>query len=203
MCGLADKIKTIGGNQAVRDQGSLRLDEKNGDLPVETLLEPPSLLARYTCASIMVAIFAVWGNYTFVGESQSPGVTTEVHSYKVPLMLTAGYLVSLQILKIFAREYLSKKVDVKLLLTESMILYNMGQVALNAWMVYKFLLALYLGHPFVGDLHATGATYAVWVHYCDKYLEFFDTYFMVLRGKMDQVSLVQWLLETCSGVTDG
>jgi len=33
------------------------------------------------------------------------------------------------------------------------------------------------------------ASYAVWVHYCDKYLEFFDTYFMVLRGKMDQVRL--------------
>jgi hypothetical protein len=27
----------------------------------------------------------------------------------------------------------------------------------------------------------------VWVHYCDKYLEFLDTFFMVLRGKMDQV----------------
>jgi elongation of very long chain fatty acids protein 4 len=136
----------------------------------------------------MVAIFAIWGNWTFVGEAQSPGVTTEVHSYKTPFMLTVGYLVSLQILKIFSREYLSKRVDVKLLLTESMILYNLGQVALNAWMVYKFLSALCHGHPFVGDIHATGATYAVWVHYCDKYLEFFDTYFMVLRGKTDQVS---------------
>lgn len=198
MCGLTDTIKTLGGNQIQAERyqaaSALRLDEKNVNLPVETFLEPPSLLARYTCASIMVAIFAVWGNYTFVGESQSPGVTTEVHSYKIPVMLTAGYLISLQILKIFAREYLSEKVDMKLLLMESMILYNMGQVALNAWMVYKFLSALYHGHPIVGDIHAKGATYAVWVHYCDKYLEFFDTYFMVLRGKMDQVSLIICLL---------
>jgi len=37
---------------------------------------------------------------------------------------------------------------------------------------------------------SSGSSYAVWVHYCDKYLEFFDTYFMVLRGKMDQVSVL-------------
>jgi elongation of very long chain fatty acids protein 4 len=156
-------------------------------LPVEALLEPPSLLARGSCASILVAVFAVWSKYTFVGEDLSPGVTTEVHDYKVPLMLTIGYLVSLPLLKVFAKNYLSKTVDVKLLLTESMILYNVGQVMLNAWMVYKFIKALYSRHPFVGDIHSTAATYAVWVHYCDKYLEFLDTYFMVLRGKMDQV----------------
>lgn len=163
---------------------------ENDKAPVEALLEPPTLVARYTCASVMAAAFAVWAKYTFVGEDQSPGVTTDVHSYKVPLALTLGYFVSLPVLKLFARNVLSKHVDVKLLLTESMILYNVGQVALNTWMVYKFLLALYRGHPFVGDIHATGATYAVWVHYCDKYLEFFDTYFMALRGKTDQVSVV-------------
>jgi hypothetical protein len=112
------------------------------------------------------------------------------HDFRVPLVLTVGYLVSLPILRIFAAKFLSKNVDVKLLLRESMILYNAGQVLLNGWMVYRFIDAvLWRGHPFVGDVNtvSTGATYAVWVHYCDKYLEFFDTYFMVLRGKMDQV----------------
>lgn len=167
------------------------MKEPQDKAPVETLLEPPSLLARCTCVSILVAVFAVWSKYTFVGEDQSPGVTTKVHDYKVPLMLTIGYLVSLPLLKVFAKNYLSKNVDVKLLLTESMILYNVGQVMLNAWMVYKFAMALYSGHPFVGDIHSTAATYAVWVHYCDKYLEFLDTYFMVLRGKLDQVSTLR------------
>ena len=82
----------------------------------------------------------------------------------------------------------------KLLLTESMIIYNVAQVFLNGWMVYEMIHAvLNKGHPFIGSRSIvgvaveSGASYAVWVHYCDKYLEFFDTYFMVLRGKMDQV----------------
>ena len=85
----------------------------------------------------------------------------------------------------------------KLLLTESMIIYNVAQVALNGWMVHAIIDALvYRGHPFIGSRSlsgvaiSSGSSYAVWVHYCDKYLEFFDTYFMVLRGKMDQVSYV-------------
>merc|ERR1712087_1062039 len=74
-----------------------------------------------------------------------------------------------------------------------MVIYNGGRVLLNGWMVYRMVYAvLFRGHPFIGDINTvnTGATFAVWVHYCDKYLEFLDTYFMVLRGKMDQVSFL-------------
>jgi hypothetical protein len=85
----------------------------------------------------------------------------------------------------------------KLLLTESMILYNVVQVGLNGWMVYAMVDAVInRGHPFIGSRGLSGiavnsgASYAVWVHYCDKYLEFLDTYFMILRGKMDQVSVL-------------
>jgi elongation of very long chain fatty acids protein 4 len=154
---------------------------------------PPSLMARYTCASIMMAIFAVWGKYTFVPEEDCPTVTGPMHSYQVPAALTVGYLISLPLLRVFSERVFSKTTDVKLLLKESMVLYNVAQVLLNGWMVYKFIDALVnKGHPFVGDINTvhTGASYAVWVHYCDKYLEFFDTYFMVLRGKMDQVSFL-------------
>ena len=91
----------------------------------------------------------------------------------------------------FTNRYLQNAVDVKLLLRESMILYNAAQVLLNGWMVYRIVTALiWRNHPFIaGPIHTvdTGAAYAVYVHYCDKYLEFLDTYFMVLRGKMDQV----------------
>jgi elongation of very long chain fatty acids protein 4 len=92
----------------------------------------------------------------------------------------------------FTQKYL-KGVDVKSLLKESMVLYNVSQVALNAWMVWRFVDAVVnKNHPFIGDIYSTsaGASYAIWVHYCDKYLEFFDTYFMVLRGRMDQVSFL-------------
>jgi elongation of very long chain fatty acids protein 4 len=159
--------------------------------PIEAVLGPPSALARYTCLSIMVGVFAVWGKYTFVDEAHIPGAQVDLHHWSVTLKLTVGYLVSLPLLRLFSRRYLLKAVNVKLLLRESMILYNAAQVLLNLWMVFRILDALlFRGHPFMSgpvDLVDTGATYAVWVHYCDKYLEFFDTYFMVLRGRMDQV----------------
>jgi hypothetical protein len=158
--------------------------------PVERLLDPPSLAARYACAGLMLAVFWVWGKYSFVEEASAPCIGTPLHSYMVPLVLTSSYILSLPLLRIFSSQYLSKTVDVKLLLKETMIVYNAGQVALNAWMVYRYIDAvLFRQHPFVGDIYTvnTGATFAVWIHYCDKYLEFFDTFFMVLRGRMDQV----------------
>lgn len=169
--------------------------------PVEVVLEPPSLLSRYTCATVMTAIFGIWGKIAFYGhsdegtydESKAPGVGSDIHSWKVPLILTTSYLLVLPVLRIFSRKYLSESVDVKLLLKETMVVYNGGQVLLNGWMVYRFVDALVnRGHPFIGDLYTvnTGATFAVWIHYMDKYLEFFDTFFMVLRGRMDQVSFL-------------
>jgi elongation of very long chain fatty acids protein 4 len=106
--------------------------------------------------------------------------------------LTALYVISLPLLHIVTNRYnIHAKVDVKVMLRESMILYNAVQVLLNGWMVYRILYALIWNHhPFIaGPIHQvnTGAAYAVYVHYCDKYLEFLDTYFMILRGKMDQV----------------
>lgn len=169
--------------------------------PVAVVAGQPSLLSRYTCATIMVAIFGVWGRIAFYGhsedgtydESKAPGVGSNIHSWKVPLTLTASYLLALPVLRSFTEKYLSKTVDVKLLLKETMIVYNGGQVLLNGWMVYRFIDALVnRGHPFIGDLWTvnTGATFGVWIHYMDKYLEFFDTIFMVLRGRMDQVSFL-------------
>ena len=165
--------------------------------PVDVVLEPPRLLSRYACAALMVSIFGLWGKLAFYehgegiyDESRAPGVGSEVHSWKVPLTLTTSYLLVLPVLRMFAKKFLSETVNVKLLLKETMVVYNGGQVLLNGWMVYRFIDALVnKGHPFIGDLYTvnSGATFAVWIHYMDKYLEFFDTFFMVLRGRMDQV----------------
>lgn len=165
---------------------------ENSAPPVETVLTPPSLTARYTCLSILMGVFAVWGKLSFVDESQIPGAQAKLHHWSLTLGLTTFYLLSLPLLRIFTTRFLDNKINVKVLLRESMVLYNAGQVVLNLWMVCRILHALIIrGHPFISgpfDLVDTGATYAVWIHYCDKYLEFFDTYFMVLRGRMDQVS---------------
>jgi len=163
-------------------------------VPIETVLAPPSALARYTCVSIVMAVFAIWGKFAFIDEAQIPGGQGELHSWTVPMAMTFSYLISLPLLRSFAKHFLSSNVDVKALLCESMILYNAVQVLLNGWMVYRILDAvLFRGHPFIGGpiyLVDTGASYAVWVHYLNKYLEFMDTFFMVLRGKMDQVSFL-------------
>eukprot|EP00527_Entomoneis_sp_CCMP2396_P003807 CAMPEP_0198143960 /NCGR_PEP_ID=MMETSP1443-20131203/12099_1 /TAXON_ID=186043 /ORGANISM="Entomoneis sp., Strain CCMP2396" /LENGTH=366 /DNA_ID=CAMNT_0043807271 /DNA_START=111 /DNA_END=1211 /DNA_ORIENTATION=+ len=152
-----------------------------------------SLVARYTAASIVVAIFTVWGKFTFVTDGV-PGGTIPLHSWKVPVVMNIIYLISLPLLRVFSSEVLAKNVDVKSLLKEAMLVYNVGQVLLNGWMVYAFVKAvLFGGHPFIGgskEMVETGVTYAVWVHYCDKYLEYMDTYFMVLRGRTDQVSFL-------------
>jgi len=153
----------------------------------------PSLVARYVTAGITGAFFSVWGKLTFVPESETPGAYVPMYSFHHVLYLTVGYLISLPLLKFVTEKYLAPVWDMKLLLKESMILYNVSQVALNGWMVWKFYDAVVnKGHPFIGDLTTVkyGTVYAIWVHYCDKYLEFFDTYFMVLRGRMDQVSFL-------------
>jgi hypothetical protein len=171
-------------------------DRTSADPPIENVLEPPTVLARTTAVSVLVAIFAIWARFSFVDEARFENGEWELHNIAVPTGLTVFYLISLPILRMFTNRYLSTNVDVKLLLRESMILYNAGQVLLNGWMVVRIADALlFRGHPFIGGpvyLVDTGATYAVWLHYCDKYLEFLDTYFMVLRGKMDQVSRKPW-----------
>lgn len=152
----------------------------------------PSMLARYSCASVLMGFLAVWCKVAFVPESEQPGVGVELHTWHTPAMLTVGYLVSLPLLRTFTEKVLAPRYDLKALLTEAMVLYNVAQVILNGWTVWKIVDAVWFrGHPFIGNIHTvSGASYAVWVHYCDKYLEFFDTYFMVLRGKMNQVSFL-------------
>ncbi|KAL7518809.1 hypothetical protein ACHAWX_003613 [Stephanocyclus meneghinianus] len=155
--------------------------------------QTPSLLARYTTASILIGFLSLWSYHAYPPRDATPALTAPMHSYQVPLTLTLFYLVSLPTLKFVTDRFLAPRYDMKVLLTESMVIYNVAQVFLNGWMVYAIIDALVTkGHPFVGSRSlvgvavSSGSSYAVWVHYCDKYLEFFDTYFMVLRGKMDQ-----------------
>ena len=155
----------------------------------------PSFMARYTCVGMLLGVFAIWGKYSFIPEIETPAftsvdITTE---FKFPMYMTIGYMMSLPALNFLLSSVLkADKNYMKALLKESMVLYNVLQVILNGWIVYEIMHALIKeDHPFIGDTHSsTLCAYAVWIHYCDKYLEFFDTYFMVLRGKMDQVSFL-------------
>ena len=103
--------------------------------PLDVVLEQPSLLSRYMCASIMVTIFGVWGKIAFFGhgndESNAPGIGSKIHSWKIPLSLTVSYLFALPILRFLSKKYLSQTVDVKTLLKETMVIYNFGQVCID------------------------------------------------------------------------
>lgn len=153
--------------------------------------ERASFVSRYTALSIFLVVIAIWCKYTFVPEEYAtPMLHEPLHSYKVPLTLTVVYLTSVPVLKYIIK---ASQVDLKPMLKESMVVYNVAQVVLNTWMVYRFISAVaWKGHPFIGDVVAMdkGTTYAIWVHYCNKYLEYLDTYFMILRGKNEQVSFL-------------
>jgi len=157
-----------------------------------TTPQPPTVVARYACAGMMVAVFAVWGALCWTQDSEIAPVGDGIHSWTTPAALTVGYLLTLPVLRLFSKTFLSESLDVKLLLKETMVVYNGGQVILNSWMVFKILQGLFSrDHPFIGDVYTLtpGLSHALWIHYVDKYLEFFDTFFMVLRGRMDQVRM--------------
>jgi elongation of very long chain fatty acids protein 4 len=111
----------------------------------------------------------------------------EMHDWRVPAALTCLYLLSLPSLR-----WVGQHVpNAKSMLQECMVLYNFGQVVLNGWTVWVIVDALLnKNHPLVGGVTETTCTFAVWVHYCDKYLEFADTWFMLLRGNHRQVTFL-------------
>jgi elongation of very long chain fatty acids protein 4 len=191
MCGPTQGEQQLRAEQLIMSGKSAKAPSSIEKAPIDIVLEPPTLLARYACASVMVGIFGVWGNICYFPDTEPAPVGDLLHSWEVPAVLTVSYLLLLPLLRILSKTFLSESIDVKLLLKETMVVYNGGQVILNSWMVYKILEGLISkDHPFIGQVYTLtpGVSHALWIHYVDKYLEFFDTFFMVLRGRMDQVS---------------
>ena len=128
-----------------------------------------SVLSQLTCVSLLVGVCAVWSYYTFV-PSYPPH--TPLHSWKVPAVLTAAYLVSLPLLKRVQIQ------DAKGVLMPSMILYNVGQVLLNLWTVVYIARSLAAGHPLVGDTQVrSGKNWAL-----------FSTRFFFRRGALGKTT---------------
>lgn len=70
----------------------------------------------------------------------------------------------------------------------------------NTWCCYGFVREV-MGNGYANKLHWWGNTpetigsnfglgFFIWLHYNNKYLEFFDTIFMVLRKKNEQLSFL-------------
>ncbi|GMH70427.1 hypothetical protein TrVE_jg14238 [Triparma verrucosa] len=142
-----------------------------------------SFAGQMTCLSVVTALLAVYCKFTFVDDSTYPP-KAPLHSYKIPLALTSLYLLSLPLLKSL------KLPNPKSLLLPAMLLYNVFQVLLNLYTVLLILSSLSSGHPFIGSTSSPLCSLPLWIHYTNKYLEFLDTSFMLLRQRYDQVSFL-------------
>ena len=146
------------------------------------------------CGALLYTVWA-WWRYMVV-----PNGVEAPHPHWVPAAFVGGYLLVCGAFlsmgeKAVKNVWSGLGVDPKSALRETMILYNVLQVFINGWTVYEVGRHLVSGALPVVDTTAPltmspVAGFALWVHYCDKYLEFLDTGFMLLRGNFKQVSFL-------------
>mmetsp|Transcript_21050 Transcript_21050/g.42438 ORF Transcript_21050/g.42438 Transcript_21050/m.42438 type:complete len:261 (+) Transcript_21050:180-962(+) len=72
-----------------------------------------------------------------------------------------------------------------------MQIYNAVQIALNIYMIYGLLVLPTLTNPFGINVQYTARLeYFCFVHYLSKFLDFFDTLFIILRKKKSQLTFL-------------
>lgn len=77
-----------------------------------------------------------------------------------------------------------------------MIIYNLYQTLFNIYVTVGFGYELYtrgmklVGNVYTPGTHEFGIGFLIYAHYQNKYIEYFDTIFMVLRKKNKQVSFL-------------
>lgn len=103
-------------------------------------------------------------------------------------MMTLGYLGGIMSL----RRYMQNRQAYQL--QNAMQLYNISQVTLNIYMIYGLIDLPYM--PELPNIFGINCEYDdkieyfVYVHYLSKYLDYFDTIFMILRKKNNQLSFL-------------
>merc|ERR1712061_655986 len=114
---------------------------------------------------------------------------------KDPVAVVASFLGYLAMVKFLPILW---KNQTPLKLTEVMRIYNIGQVLLSTYMFVEYVLVM-SAQSF--DLTCQDADYTssplgirmasiIWVYMLSKLLDFLDTFFFILRGKMNQVSFL-------------
>jgi len=72
-------------------------------------------------------------------------------------------------------------------LTVPMKVYNIAQVALNIYMIWGLCVLTSVNNLFgINEKYTARLEYFVFVHYMSKFLDYFDTVFIILRGKEKQ-----------------
>lgn len=81
-------------------------------------------------------------------------------------------------------------------LREAMLVYNILQVGFHMWIFIAFVRGMWArgrypwGNPARDDPSEFGLALLIWCHYQNKYVELFDTFFIVLRNKASQMTFL-------------
>jgi elongation of very long chain fatty acids protein 4 len=68
-----------------------------------------------------------------------------------------------------------------------MLIYNNTQIILNIYMIYGLMSVISCPNIFgINIAYTTNLRYYVYIHYLSKYFDYFDTLFIILRGKEKQ-----------------
>jgi len=89
----------------------------------------------------------------------------------------------------FCRKFMQKREAFELKLP--MQIYNAVQIALNIYMIYGLVILPTLANPFgINAEYTERLEYFCFVHYLSKFLDFFDTLFIILRKKRAQLTFL-------------
>ena len=128
------------------------------------------------------ALLVIVGTLSFYQSVYASSTTRSVEvSPVVPACACVAYLAAVAIGKRWMRNRPAFN------LTGAMVIYNVYQVALNAWWCAACLHEVLLGG---GGRGGYNVAFLVWIHYHNKFVELADTFFMVLRKKNKQISFL-------------
>jgi elongation of very long chain fatty acids protein 4 len=109
---------------------------------------------------------------------------------EIIIYTTKPYFMSIATMGYFSMIYiLSKYMKGKKAysLKTPMLIYNNAQIMLNIYMIYG--LSCVVSYPNIYGInipYTANLRYFVYIHYLSKYFDYFDTFFIILRGKEKQ-----------------
>ncbi|KAF3699352.1 Elongation of very long chain fatty acids protein 1 [Channa argus] len=126
---------------------------------------------------------------------------TDVRVKDYPLMQSPIQMTSILLAYVFFSVYVGPRLMANrkpLRLNTAMMIYNLGMVLLNAYIVSEFLLSgwgtTYTWRCDLIDVSSSPQTLrmirASWLFYFSKFIELFDTLFFVLRKKQSQITFL-------------
>eukprot|EP00471_Norrisiella_sphaerica_P006537 CAMPEP_0184490028 /NCGR_PEP_ID=MMETSP0113_2-20130426/16974_1 /TAXON_ID=91329 /ORGANISM="Norrisiella sphaerica, Strain BC52" /LENGTH=312 /DNA_ID=CAMNT_0026873755 /DNA_START=64 /DNA_END=1002 /DNA_ORIENTATION=- len=151
-------------------------------------LQTPGLILPLGLAALEIALVKrCWGP-----EYETKDNAFATCSYVYPLVVSILYLGLITL----GQRFMKNREAMDDFCKPCMLIYNLYQTVFNTWWVVMVILEVVkLGYPpftlpltFKADQFNLG--FLIWLHYQNKYLEMFDTVFMVLRKKTRQVSFL-------------